>query len=231
MSDRSDDLPPYVLALDVATHTGVCQGRAGDDPQFFTIDFSGGSGHPHVFAKALRWIADRLAVSKPDVIYIEAPLRMGASGGQTNADTVLRLFGLYAVFSSAAIVKGIRVVDASVGEIRRPFLGNGTLRGEIAKLRALEMCRAIGWPANTPDEADAGALYWYALSKEAPNLAPLISPMLQHQVAAKTENEAIQKAARRRTRSIEIAEARRRKADKKAAREAEAELLFKRARA
>ena len=222
---------PFILSLDVATLTGVAEGRAGEVPRFYSLDFSGRDHtHADTFAKALRWIAERLKVGGVDLIAIEAPLRLGAASGQTNADTVLRLYGLYAVFAAAAVVRGIRLKDVNVQDARGSFLGNRTVPRDTAKARAMAMCRAIGWSPNTPDEADAGCVHFFAMSKVASSLTPPISTMLQHRIATQVEQEAIAKAAHRRQRGMEIAAEKQRKAERKAAREQDAESLFRKQR-
>ena len=223
---------PYILSLDIATKTGVAEGRAGESPRFYTLDFArGGGSHGEIGSAALGWIAQRLTVGRPDVIYLEAPLRMGAASGQTNADTVLRLYGLYYVMLSAATRVGVRTRDVNVQDARGAFLGNRTVPRDTAKQRAMAMCQHIGWTPGNLDEADAGAVHWFAMLKEAPGLAPQITPMDQHRIATHVEQEAIAKAAHRRQRAIEVEGEKRRKAERKAGQLQAAQSLFSRGRA
>ena len=62
---------PLVLALDIATVTGVCEGRAGEAPRMYTMRFGNpGDEHEDAFERALRWIAERLQVDRPDAIFV-----------------------------------------------------------------------------------------------------------------------------------------------------------------
>ena len=65
-----------------------------------------------------------------------------------------------------------------------------------------QMAQAVGWAPNNLDEADAAAVLFYAITEEAPNYAPLISPMLQHQVATSVENTRLLKEREKRERGI-----------------------------
>lgn len=180
-----------IVALDLATTTGCAELDDAPDarPRFYSVRFaSPGDEHTATFARARRWIDGRLSVGDVKSLYVEAPLRMGAMAGQTNADTVLRLNGLWAVISAAAGVWRVKYRDVNVQEARRVFLGSGTLRRDDAKSRAMQMARAIGWEPNTLDEADAAAVLYLAMTKERCKAAPPISPMLHHRIATAAEN-------------------------------------------
>ena len=174
---------PRILALDVASTTGICVGFAGEKPTFSTIKFvQDGDDHEDVFGRALRWLAEYLQVDRPDAIYIEAPLSPGIHG-QTNADTTLRLIGMWAALAAAVKVKGIKYRRAKVSTVRKEFIGHGNLKGHEAKRRVREMCRLLDWQTRNDNESDAGAIFWWASTREALNLAPVITPMMQQQCA------------------------------------------------
>lgn len=193
-----------ILCLDLATTTGVAEWDFGSEkPRFYSVKFAtSGDEHPTTFARARRWIDGRLGVGDVVATYVEAPLRLSATVGQTNADTVLRLNGLWAVISAAAGVWRVKYRDVNVQECRRVFLGNGTLRRDDAKGRAMEMARAVGWDPHTLDEADAAAVLYLAMTRECPNLAPAISPMMHHQVATSCENTRILNEQEKRERGL-----------------------------
>lgn len=175
---------PRIMALDLATTTGIAVGSVGEKPRFSTMRFAKeGDEHEDVFERALRWFAEYVQVDKPDAIYVEAPLNLGAAMGQTNANTVLRLNGLWAVIAAAAKVKRIKYRRARVQEIRKNFLGSGNLKGDEAKKRAFAMCGLLGWEPKNKDEGDSGALWHWAACIEAPSLAPMITPAMQRAVA------------------------------------------------
>ncbi len=187
--------PPLILALDIATKTGVCEGRVGEAPRFYSLRFArDGEDHEEAFARALRWIVERFQVDRPDAVCVEAPVNpapimgrvdpeTGRLGLSTNPDTTIRLMGLWAVLAAAAKVKGVRYFRVHVQTARKAFVGAGNLKGPEGKRRSFEMCKAIGWGPNNRDESDAGCVFYWAACQLAPNLAPVITPMLQHRVA------------------------------------------------
>ena len=195
--------PRTIVAIDCATVSGVAEVEPGAKPRFYSVRFaSPGDEHPETFKRALVWIARRLAIGDVAAVYLEAPLRMGAASGQTNADTVLRLNGLWAVISAAAKSRGVRYRDVSVQDARRVFIGERGLRREEAKERAMRMAHLIGWDPNNLDEADAAAVLLYALTKEAPDYAPVITPLMHHQIATAAENERILRDREKRERGL-----------------------------
>ena len=187
---------PYILALDIASVTGVCEGRAGSAPQFYTMRFArDGDEHEEAFARALKWIAERLQVDRPDAIFVEAPINPGAFVGRydeekgrvamtTNPETTIRLMGLWAIMAAAAKVKGIRYSRVNVQSARKDFIGHGNLRGAEAKRRCFEICKLLGWEPKNRDEADAACVWHAACLKLAPHSAAIITPMMQARVAS-----------------------------------------------
>ena len=186
---------PYILALDIATTTGVCEGRSGEIPRMYTMRFGNpGDDHEEVFARALRWIAERLLVDRPDAIYVEAPVNPGAFVGRydeekgrvamtTNPETTIRLMGLWAIMAAAAKVKGIRYGRVHVQTARKLFIGAGNLRGVEAKRRCFELCKLLGWDAHNRDESDSACVWNWGVAQVAPNLAPIVTPMMQASIA------------------------------------------------
>lgn len=205
MLDRAGSTAPYILALDIATVTGVCEGRAGEAPIFYTEKFARpGDEHEDVFARGLTWIAERLQVSNPNAVFVEAPINPAAFMGEydekkgrvamtTNPDTTIRLMCLWGILAAAVKVKSKYLVDAGkppiiyrrvhVGTARKAFIGVGNLKGAEAKRRAFEMCKALGWSPNNRDESDAAAVWNFGVAQLAPRLAPIITPMLQAKIA------------------------------------------------
>lgn len=186
---------PMILSLDIATKTGVCEGRAGEAPRFYSLTFAqDGDDHEDAFMRALRWIAERLHVDKPDAVYVEAPVNpaafigryneeTGRVGMSTNPDTTIRLMGLWAVIAAAAKVKGIKYRRVNVQTARKSFIGAGNLKGAEAKRRGFEMCKLLGWTPKNRDESDAACIHFHAMTLEAPYLAPVITPMMQSKIA------------------------------------------------
>jgi hypothetical protein len=175
---------PKILAIDAATQSGVCSGEPGGTPTFETVNFGdSGDSHLEVGARALKWIAHRLTDDRPDQLWIEEPLSFEGSTGKTTRTTLVRLNGLYMILGSAARLKGIPVHPVLVSAARKPFLGHGRLKRVEAKKRARAMCRLLGWNPMTDDEADAGAIWWFACVANSPTLAHPVSKMMHKQAA------------------------------------------------
>jgi hypothetical protein len=173
---------PLIMAVDAATQTGICSGRPGDVPRFETVNFGdSGDNHLEVGARALRWIAHRLTDERPDQLWIEEPLSFEGSSGKTTRASLVRLNGLYMLFGAAARLKGVPVHDVLITSARKGFLGHGRLKRDIAKRRTRAMCRLLGWSPANDDEADAGALWWFACLANDKRATPPISKMMFRQ--------------------------------------------------
>lgn len=188
---------PYLLSLDIATVTGVCEGRVGEPPRFETLRFgTDGDEHEEAFCRCLRWIAGRLtAEPRPDAVFVEAPVNPGAFMGRynpdkgkvdmtTNPETTIRLMGLWAIIAAAVKVRGIRYQRVDVRTARKEFLGNGGLKRDEAKRRAFEMCKLLNWSPTNRDEGDAGCVHYYGSIILAPRLAPVVTPMMWGKIAS-----------------------------------------------
>jgi hypothetical protein len=185
---------PFILALDIATVTGVAEGEVGSIPLLYSEKFktSKEDSHADVFGRCLKWMANRLDARngqrKPDAVYIEAPLPPGGHGLKTHPDVALRLLGMWGAMAGAVKCKrGIVYREASVQQVRRVFIGHGTVDGggQEAKRRVMAMCRLLGWSPNDDNAGDAAALWHYAGTRHAANYTAIITPMMWDRCAAK----------------------------------------------
>jgi hypothetical protein len=168
---------PLILGIDGATTSAAALGYPGAD-------------HLQVCASALKWIARKLKADKPDLVYIEEPMRLGAAiHGKSNARSIVRLNQIYGIFGGAALLFGIPVVGIGAQTARQAFLGDGMLEREEAKKRAQTMCRLLGWPARNGDEADAAGVWYWGCCCEAPKNSAVIHPGLWSKAAAVTSGE------------------------------------------
>lgn len=174
------------MALDLASTTGVAEGRAGETPRLYSMRFvKPHDDHPAVFGRALGWLAEHIEDVIPDVVFIEAPMTPGAPGIKTNPETTLRLIGLWGALSGECAYRGIMCRCVSVQTVRKGFIGAGRVEGggQEAKRRAFDMCRLLGWSPTDRDSSDAGALWWHGVTKVRPKLSPPITPMMHAKVA------------------------------------------------
>jgi hypothetical protein len=180
---------PLILGIDAATTTGAALGYPGNTPTFETIHL-GGDDHLQVCASALKWIARKLKHDKPDLLYIEKPMPIGAAiHGKSSARSIVRLNQIYGIFGGAALLFGIPVVGIDVQTVRQAFLGDGQLERDEAKKRAQTMCRLLGWPARNGDEADAAGVWYWGCCCEAPRISAVVHPGLWSKAAAVTSGE------------------------------------------
>jgi hypothetical protein len=167
---------PYVVGIDPATNTGICEGRVGSRPTLLAQRFRYGDDQDEdLYGAATCFFATFLKTRSPDLIAIEAPIM--ATWGKTNAQTTSITRGLYAIFTGIAKCKGIPIVRADIGTWRKHFLGRGNLPGREAKARCMALCAQLGWDAPTHDSAEAAGVWLWACSQIAPQRAQRVEPL------------------------------------------------------
>ena len=180
-----------ILALDIATKLGWAFGSVGSVPTSGSVRFNrySESSRNAVFFNCDEWLSKEIfSIMRPDMLVIEAMLPPGAKFGYTNTETRDRLAGLHGVVRDVAYRHGIYDIhDHSVSDIRQHFIGDRKMKREPAKRRTLHICRALGWPVDDTDAADATALWSYACSlidpQQALKLSPLFNKALRAEVA------------------------------------------------
>lgn len=157
-----------VLFLDIATHTGWCEGEPGGKPIFGSFRCSKEGDNADKFAGMFKWVAERCQAFKPRHLFFEAPLAR-------NATTAEALMGMAANAQSAARLCGVYSIKrAHVGSVRKFFLPPGSPRsGDAVKQATIQRCRELGYEPKNDDEADAIAGWEYACSIVAPSVPPL----------------------------------------------------------
>jgi hypothetical protein len=164
-----------ILALDIATKTGICEGALGSTPNIFSIDFRGQSQQrdptiEDVFANAVKW-ANRTFGTFP-------PKLLVAEGLVPKYDKTIQC-GLWAIITGIATVNKVPVREAPIQTWRAFVLGNGKLSKREAKTRAIAVCAQLGWKVRNDDEAEAACIWLHACSIEAPRLAPRLPLFLR----------------------------------------------------
>lgn len=159
-----------VVALDLATQTGVAAGDSGDAPRTWSVDLGRRQSEESRFAQAIDLTRDIVAKEAPDLIVVEA-----AIGGK-HASAFL--IGLVACVRGAARSLCVPVEVLHLGSVRKHFVGRSlTARdfpslGPAAAKRAMKgvvmrRCEMLGWPVESDDEADAAACWDYACATMA----------------------------------------------------------------
>lgn len=171
---------PAILALDVATTSGWAYGRPGEVPRSGTIRFApAGSTNARVGCGALRWFTDFLKLNPVDAVFYEAPFDPRHMGGKTNFSTTRTLVGLPFLIDTMCEAKGIaRLREVTVGDARKHFLGRG-VRGDKGKDEVQQRCAQLGWRFDSPDAADACAVWSFACAVIAPDASVATAPLFR----------------------------------------------------
>jgi hypothetical protein len=170
-----------ILGLDLATTTGWAIGAPGETPRCGSLRFGKpDSSSDAIFADALRWLSEFLRSERPDSIMLEAMLPPQAMKGETSRATRDRLAGLHGVVRGVAHCRGIYDIGTvSTLTARHHFCGARS----ADKSDVHDKCRALGWPANDHNAADACAVWSFACGLVAPESALLVSPLFKRRAA------------------------------------------------
>lgn len=169
-----------IVALDLATRTGVCVGAPGAAPRAWSVDLGAGRSEDQRFSNALILTHTLIEAHRPDLIALEA-----AIGGPKASHF---LIGLVAVVRACARNRRVEVKSCALNAVRKHFLGSvPTVRGQSAtsknkakaaiKAMVMNRCRALGYAADDHDAADAAALWDYATALRSPAHAAMTAGM------------------------------------------------------
>lgn len=159
-----------VLAMDVATTTGLCVGQSGADPRAWVVNL-GEAPDDRRFSNVLRLTHELIEKNHPDLIVVEAPI----GGPRASA----YLIGLVACVRGCAFNRNVRCEVAHLGTVRKHFLGKSLsvkhfphLKPAAAKKamkdEVVQRCRLLGWNPQDDNEADAYAIWDWACAVYAP---------------------------------------------------------------
>lgn len=166
-----------LLALDIATQTGICVGTPGADPKSWSVNLADGIASkvpgetPEKrkarfdggrFSNALHMTHGLIEKHSPDLIVVEAFI-----GGQ-NASAYL--IGLVACVRGCASNRGVNVEMVFPATVRKHFIGKAMtsrdfpgLKQAKAKLAikqvVMDRCKLLGWEVPDLDASDAAATW------------------------------------------------------------------------
>ena len=160
-----------IVALDIATQTGIAVGSSGGDPKCWSVDLGKGLSEAGRFSNVLRLAHGLLETHSPDLVVCEAFI------GGKNASAYL--IGLVACVRGWAANRGVKVEMVFPATVRKHFMGKALTSRDFpgmkpakAKLaikeRVAAQCRAIGWEVPDLDAADAAATWDWACATYAP---------------------------------------------------------------
>lgn len=159
-----------ILALDIATHTGIAVGDSGDAPKAWSVDLGQGRSEEARFSEVLRLTHGLIATHSPALVVIEAPI------GGKNANAFL--IGLAACVRGCAENRGVRSLTVLPATARKHFLGKAKTSKDFpgmsqakAKLaikrEVLARCHLLKWDVPDLDAADAAATWDWACAHHA----------------------------------------------------------------
>lgn len=160
-----------VLALDIATNTGIAVGSSDRDPKCWSVDLGAGLSEDFRFSEVLKLTHGLIETHAPDLIICEAFI------GGKNASAYL--IGLVSCVRGCAANRAVKCEMVFPATVRKHFLGKALTsrdfpgmkpaRAKIAiKERVAAQCRALGWVVPDLDAADAAATWDYACATYSP---------------------------------------------------------------
>lgn len=169
-----------VLALDLATTFGWCEGVPGEKPIFGEQRFApAGADSSAVFAGAIKWVAERCSAFKPSILIYEAPLDPRHLGPKTTRDTALRLIGLPACVEGTAYLSGVYDIrEARADDVRSFLLGTRPKKAD-AKRMVMDRLKLLGHEVKGDNEADALAIWLYASALIDPKAGIQTAPLFE----------------------------------------------------
>jgi crossover junction endodeoxyribonuclease RuvC len=151
-----------LLALDLSSHTGwACGDTATGEPEFGTFDLPKTGTDVGRFAQAFdAWLRTTLEIKQPHRVVFETPILPRL----TQIATVRKLTGLAWHTEFVCRQIGVSCAEADIQSIKKFFTGNGRA-DKAAMIRA---ARRYGWRVSDDNQADACALWAYAVHEIDP---------------------------------------------------------------
>jgi hypothetical protein len=178
---RAKYLGGAILALDSATRTGVACGEPGLTPVLETVNFGRELDDQFdIWSRAQVWLIRRIneaqALGQPIGLLV-------LEGLVPKYDKTIQC-GIYAIFGAIARNKEIPVLEAPVRTWRAFILGNGGMKGALAKRRSVDLARSLGWQPKNHDAAEASMQWLWACSQVAPRQAHRFEPLFTRPAGA-----------------------------------------------
>lgn len=153
---------PIVLALDLATTTGWCEGELGQRPTYGSVRLKG-----NTFGARFAALADFLALrmespAPPTQIVFESPVPNTSDKGGINQGRLG--IGFASIVEYACYRFAIACFESSVSRSRKNVTGRGGGFGsrDGAKRHVTQWCRANGFDPHDDNAADAIVLWKHA---------------------------------------------------------------------
>lgn len=149
-----------LLALDLSLTTGAAWGIPGRPPRSAVWKFPSGKENLDRAMVSLREMTMALCkFEKVEIVCIEASMKVIDS--EHSEYSAFCLTSLQAVAREASKRHGAAVHLVDCQKWRRHFIGSGNLAGHIAKQRAMERCKLLGYPFQDHNAAEAAGVWDY----------------------------------------------------------------------
>jgi len=159
-----------IMALDLATQTGLCIGAPDTRPTLSHFRLPSTGADVGLFLSAWEdWLRPQVREVGPSLIVFEAPIL----AGQTQIATTRKLQGMAGVTEMVAHRAGIECAEVATSQVKKVLTGNG--RAEKPAMMAA--CRAYGFDPKTSDEADAFGIWLCAVQLRHPSHARRWEPL------------------------------------------------------
>ena len=166
-----------VLALDLATQMGWCEGAPGEKPTSGTVRLAPpGSGSAAVLGGLVGWLGQRLTTFRYRMVVFEAPLDPRWQKQPRSEKTARMLIGLCGITEGVCHQTGHRVMEANVQDVRKHVLGVRPQKGE-GKPMVMKQLKTLGYAYRDDNEADAIALWLYATALADSRIAQMTHPL------------------------------------------------------
>ena len=164
-----------IVALDVATLTGVAVGNPGSVPKAWSVSLGKPGNDDSKFSGALVLTHTLIEAHRPRLLAIEAPV-----GGPKASHL---LIGLAACIRGVAENRGVEVHAYPINSIRKHFMGRALAKRDYPALsvyaakkamkgEVMQRCRLLGWQVSDDNAADAAALWDFACALSGYDTTP-----------------------------------------------------------
>ena len=159
-----------ILALDIASLTGICVGSPTEIPQLSHHRFpSTGSDIGRFLDAGEVWVRSFLQTTAPALVVFEAPVLPQT----TSIATVRKLHGLAGIIEMGCYRAGIEVAEAHLQSVKKALTG----KGNAQKPDMVAACRRYGFDPKVEDEADAFGVWLLTVRTRHPTKSHAWDPI------------------------------------------------------
>ena len=177
-----------VLALDIATITGCCDGKVGGTPRIWSWHLKdGGESRPDRFLHLAKLLRRYFQTQPCSAVVYESPMPIGMIASKTDKRVMMSEANVAFARGAIGVVEmtcaefGKPVEGVSVMDARQSVLGWRTNRDKSIKTkdRVMRDVRALGYHADGDNESDSVVIWRYCCNRLNPRLAIAQTPLFR----------------------------------------------------